>query len=502
VTSTMKKVARTPRRSALALVRQSACMKRWLVLLAVGCTLAGCTLGPDYRRPEIPVSVKWRTPTAAAGSVDDLAWWELFRDPVLQDLIRTALVRNQDVRLAAARVEEARAQLGVARAAQFPQLDGGASYSYERLSQESFPLKNLPASLGISPEQDIYRTGLDLSFELDLWGRLRRATEAARAELLVSEAGRLTVRTTLVGDVAQAYFEMLELDRESEIARRTLESRRASLDLVRRRLTAGLTSELDLRRAEGELATAAAVVPDVERRVAQTENRLSVLLGRNPGPIPRGSALETQAMPPEVPAGLPSELLERRPDIRGAEERLVAANARIGEAKAEFFPRISLTGSFGVESVALSDLFTGPARVWQVGPTLAVPIFHGGRLLGNLRVTRARERQALIEYERTIQQAFREVEDALVLHRKVQDIRSQRDRQVTAATRALALANLRYAAGLAGYLEVLDAERQLFSAEIGLATTTRDQLTAVVQIYKALGGGWQPGPTTGKAEPR
>jgi multidrug efflux system outer membrane protein len=458
----------------------------------VACVLAGCTLGPDYKRPAVETPAAWRYGADGTSSIGGLGWWELFRDPVLQGLIRTALDENKDVLVAVARVAEARAQLGVARGGQFPEVNGSSSYTNQRFSENSFPFNALPGSANINPQQDFYRTGLDMTFELDLWGRLRRATEAARADLLASEANRRTVLTTLVSDVAQTYFDLLELDREAAIDRRTLQSRQASLDLVRKRFDAGLAAELDVRQAEQELAAAAATVPDAERRVVQTENRLSILLGQNPGPIERGTALSGQRMPPAVPAGLPSDLLERRPDVRQAEEKLVAANARIGEAKAAFFPRISLTGMFGLESASLSDLFTGPARVWQAGPTMTLPIFNAGRIASNFHATEAREQQALIQYRQTIQQAFRDVEDALIAHRKADEIRVQRELRVRAARQALALADLRYTEGLAAYLEVLDAQRQLFAAEIELASTTRDQLTAVVRLYKALGGGWEP----------
>ena len=473
--------------------------RRLACVVVLVCAVLGCAVGPDYKRPAVPAPATWRTPVDGTGSLADLGWWEVFQDRVLQELIRTALEENKDLRVAVARVAEARAQLGVARAAQLPEVDGSASYTNQRFSEKSFPVDILPGISGVNPVADFHRTGLDMSFELDLWGRLRRATEAARADLLASEENRRTVVTTLLGDVAQTYFDLLELDREAEIDRRTLESRQASLDLERQRFEAGVASELDVRRAEQELATAAATVPDVERRLAQTENRLSILLGHNPGPIPRGTALDGQLVPPTVPAGLPSELLERRPDVRQAEERLVAANARIGEAKAAFFPRVSLTGMFGLESASLSDLFTGPARVWQAGPTVTIPIFNAGRIASNLRATEAQEQQALIQYQQTIQQAFRDVEDALVFHRKAREIRAQRELRVVAAQRALALANLRYTNGLAGYLDVLDAERQLFAAEVDLASTTRDQLTAVVQVYKALGGGWERQPSAGAA---
>ena len=482
-------MCRGPARKSGILAFRGAGWLPFSILLAGA--LAGCTVGPDYKRPGVEAPPAWRYAAETSGSLADLGWWEVFQDAVLQGYIRTALEENKDLQVAVARVAEARAQLGVTRAAQFPEVNGSASYANQRFSQQSFPFNALDPLSNLNPQQDFYRTGLDLTFELDLWGRLRRATEAARADLFASEENRQTIRTTLISDVAQSYFDLLELDHEAQIDRRTLELRRSSLDLVRKRYESGLTALLDVRRAEQELALAAAAVPEVERRVVQTENRLSILLGRNPGPIARGTLLESQRMPPAVPAGLPSDLLERRPDVRQAEGHLVAANAHIGEAKAAFFPRISLTGMFGLESASLSDLFTGPARVWQVGPTLTMPIFNANRIASNYHATEAREQQALIQYQQTIQQAFREVEDALIFHQKVRDIWIQRDLRVTAAAQALGLANLRYTNGLSGYLDVLDAERQLLAAQIELALTTRDRLTAVVQVYKALGGGWE-----------
>ncbi len=430
----------------------------------------------------------WRTPAESATSLGRIGWWQVFGDDVLQGLIRTAIEENNDVRLAVARVLEARAQAGIARADQFPRLDGNGSYRRQRASTVS----TVPLPPAVEPEQDVFRTTLDLSFELDLWGRLRRANEAARADLLAGEENRRAVIVTLVGDVAQGYFDLLELDRELDVARRTLDSRLESLRIVRLRWENGIISELDLWRAEAEVASASAQIPDLERRVAETENRLSVLLGRNPGPIPRGRILTDQAALPEVPAGLPSALLERRPDLRQAEQRLVAANARIGEAKAAYFPQVHLTGAFGVESIALSDLFTGPARVWQFGPRITIPIFNAGKITNQVRAARARTEQALVQYQQAVQQAFREVEDALVGHRKIREIRPQREALVEANRRSLEIADLRYRDGLSTYLDVLDAQRQLFSSEIELARTTRDQLTAVVQLYKALGGGWTP----------
>jgi outer membrane protein, multidrug efflux system len=474
-------------------------MRNCLIAFLVALLFAGCTVGPDYKRPDVPVPASWRTVDGGSGSIANLKWWQLFEDHTLQDLIRVAMENNKDLQVAVARVEESRALLGITRSAQLPDLNAGARYHNDRVSETSFPPID---KLGVNPNMDLYRADLGTSFEVDLWGRLRRATEAARAELLASEDNQRTVVMTLVAEVAQTYFGLLELDREAEIDRRTLASRRASLDLVNHRYSDGLASELDVKRAEEVLASAAATVPDAERQIAQTENRLRILLGENPGPIARSESLDSEHMLPEIPAGLPSALLEKRPDLRAAEERLVAANARIGEAKAEFFPQISLTGVFGSASVSLSDFFTGPSRMWSVGPSVTLPIFTAGRLSSNLHVTEARAQQSLIQYRQSIQQAFREVEDALVFHQKAREIRLQRERQVQAAEQALALANLRYTNGVSSYLDVLDTERQLFSAEIDLAAITRDQFDAVVQVYKALGGGWEADlPLGRKAQP-
>lgn len=464
------------------------------VALLVSLALSGCMVGPDYRRPDLTMPADWRTGPAQPSSLADLAWWEVFNDPALQELIRTGVAANRDVQVAVARVFEARAQLGVARAALFPQLDAGASYDYTRPnSKNSLFLRSLPRAPGAeveAPTGDVYRTQVDLTFELDLWGRLRRATEAARAELFASEDSWRSVLITLVADLARTYFDLLELDRELEIARSTLQTRRASLDLQRQRAERGLSTQLDVQRAAAEVAVAAATLPDVERRIAQTENALNFLVGRNPGPIPRGAVLDGQRVPPEVPAGLPSALLERRPDIRQAEQTMIAANARIGEAKAAYFPRISITGLFGLESVSMSSLFKGASRVWDIGPTMTVPIFTAGRISGTVKASEARQQQALAQYRRTIEQAFREVADALVFHQKMREIRAEQEARVAATRQALYLANLRYDRGLSTYLDVLDQERQLFRAELDLASSTRDQLTAVVQVYKALGGGW------------
>ncbi|HEV8675835.1 MAG TPA: efflux transporter outer membrane subunit [Methylomirabilota bacterium] len=462
-------------------------MRRIVAAAVLGLVLAGCTLGPDYRRPSVPTPGTWRdgTPPADAGSLADLPWWQLFQDDELRELVRIAVEENKDLRIAVTRVDQARAQLGITRAAQLPQVDAGASATTNRRSDTVRPR-------GQGGEFGLLSTTADLSFEIDIWGRLRRASEAARAELLASEEARRAVVMTLVSDVAAAYLQLRELDLELETTRRNVASRRQSLQLVRDRFEGGLSSALDLRQAEAELASTAAQMPDLERQIAQIENQLSILLGRNPGGISRGRPLTGQTFPPTVPAGLPSALLERRPDIRQAEETLVAANARIGVARAAFFPQISLTGFFGVESVALSDLFTGPSRIWQFGPSVTLPIFHGGRNRANLQLAEAQQREALIRYEQSIQQAFREVEDALVTHEKAREALAEQDAAVRASREALTIAGLRYSSGLTSYLNVLDAQRTLLAAELAQSRTLGAQLVAVVQLYKALGGGWTP----------
>jgi multidrug efflux system outer membrane protein len=457
-----------------------------VALLGPVLVFAGCTLGPDYRRPDVTTPAAWREEAAAAptpASLADLPWWDLFQDEALRELIAAALEENNDLRIAVARVEQARAQLAIARAGQFPQLGASASATTNRASDTVTPR-------GFGGEFDLFATAVDLTFELDIWGRLRRATEAARAELLAGEETRRAVVMTLVSDVATAYLELRQLDQELETTRRNLASREASLALARDRYDAGLASGLDVHQAEAELASTAALIPDLERQVAQTEHRISTLLGRPPQAVRRGLALTATITPPAVPAGLPSALLERRPDIRQAEAALIAANARIGVARAAFFPQISLTGFFGVESVALSDLFTGPSRVWQFGPALTVPIFTAGRLRGNLAFVEAQQREALARYEQVIAQAFREVEDALVAHRRAREALARQTEAVRASRAALDIAEQRYTSGLTSYLDVLDAQRTLLTAEVAESRTLLAQLVAVARLYRALGGGW------------
>jgi multidrug efflux system outer membrane protein len=470
-----------------------------LALLLGGCLL----LGPDYARPPVAVPGDWRQGSAGTGSLADLTWWDFFRDPVLRELIDVAVRENKDVLVAMTRIEQSRAQLAAADAARWPRLDSNTSYSNVRNSPKAFPpvinIGETPGKFRFKPEGETFRTTLDLSFELDIWGRLRRASEAARADLLASDETRRTVLLTLVSDVASAYFDLLDLDEELAVTRRSVDTRRQALRILQLRQREGITSELDVRRAEGELASSAAIVPDTERRITQLENRISTLLGRNPGPIPRGPALRAHEVPLEVPAGLPSWLLERRPDIRQAEQQLVAANARIGEAKAAFFPQIQLTGSYGVTSFALNQLFTGPARTWQFGPTISVPVFDAGRLSAQLDLAEARRLEALVQYQQAIQTAFRDVEDALVAHRRNREEVFQQESQAAAYREAVRLAKLRYFSGIGTHLEALDAERQLFGAEIAATQTRRDQLLTLIQVYKALGGGWSDPAEAGPA---
>jgi outer membrane protein, multidrug efflux system len=472
-----------------------------LFLISSFYLLIGCALGPDYERPDIDEPAEFRAqldPGLEEESLANIEWWDLFQDPHLQTLIRSALVENKNLRLAASRVREARSQYSVARADQLPQIDGKTSFQRNQTSgavARQFGIGAGAPSNREGPTTSQWKATLDLSFEIDLWGKIRRATEAAQAELLGQEWAQRTVTLTLVSDIAQAYFDLQELDLELHIAQLTLKTREESLEIIRLRKLMGQSSTLDIRRAEQEVARAQAIIPDLERQIGQKENQLSILIGENPTTIVRGSSLNNQTLPPEVPAGLPSALLERRPDILEAEHQLVAANAKIGVAKAAFFPQISLTGNFGAQSLEFSDLFVGSSRIWSLGPAITVPIFNAGRNRANLEVSKAQQEQALITYEQTIQQAFREVEDALLLHQKTREIRTAEEQLMKVSQEARHLAQLEYLNGKATYLDVLVAQRELFNAKIALAQTQRDHLIAVVQVYKAVGGGWAPEPT-------
>ena len=443
-----------------------------------------CLTGPNYQRPPVGAPDAFRNGDAAASatSLADERWSAVFQDEVLQQLIRTALEHNDDVRTAAARILEAQAQLGVTRADQFPTVTAGVSVLGERPSVAlGFPARNIGAV-------EIQGSA---AWELDFWGKFRRATESARAQLLAAEWGRRAVMTTLVSQVASSYFGLRALDLELDISRRTLASRRESLQLAQVREQGGATSLLDVRQAEQLVYGATGEIATLERQIAQQENFISVLLGGNPAAVARGRALTDQPHQADVPAGLPSALIERRPDIQRAEQTLVAANAQIGVARAAFFPQIALTGSGGFESTALAALLTGTNVIWTAAAAVTQPIFTAGRTRSQVAVAEARREEAVVGYQQTIRQAFREVSDALVGYRKLREFREQQALLFTAAQDARRLAQVRYEGGVTSYLEVLDADTRLFDAELGLAQAELSELTALVEIYRALGGGWQ-----------
>ena len=458
----------------------------WIVAIAL-LMLTGCAVGPNYKRPPVTVPGTYRglaadTDPQATASLGDEKWWTVYQDEQLQALIREALAQNYDMRIAAARVLQAQAVLGITRADQFPTITGGASANSLRVPRT----KTLPGF-----ESSSNQVNLSLFWELDFWGKYRRATEAARANLLATEWGQKAVLSSLVSNVASAYFQLLELDAEMEISRRTLGSRRDSLRLTEIRAKGGATSLLDVRQSEQLVYTAAASIPDLERRTEQQGNLISILLGRNPGPVTRGKPLVENPLLPVVPAGLPSSLLARRPDIQSVEQQLVAANARIGVAKAAYFPEITLTATGGYQSSALTNLFSGPAGFWSFGGQLLQPIFTGGRIRSNVRLTEAQEQEAVLVYQQSIQQAFREVSDSLVAYRKDQEFRAQQQLVTTAAQDATRLSGVRYQGGVTSYLEVLDSDTRYFDAQLSLAQAQLNERLALVQLYNALGGGWQ-----------
>jgi multidrug efflux system outer membrane protein len=463
-------------------------MRTLASLFLLSLLLAGCAVGPNYKRPKVDVPSVYRgsaaeqAPNSGAASLGDQKWWEVYPDEELQKLIRTALQQNYDVRIAAARILQAQAQLGITRADQFPSVAAGAVASEQRSPRS----KIIPAFTSSANQ-----VNLSLAWELDFWGKFRRSTEAARANLLASEWARQEVLSTLVSNIATAYFQLRELDLELEISKSTMGSRQNSLKLTQLLADHGSTSMLDVRQAEQLVYTAGEQIPDLERRIEQQENFISTLLGQNPGSVARGRKLTDQPHAPEVPAGLTSALLERRPDIRQAEQQLIAFNARIGVAKAAYFPQINLTADAGYQSSALTGLFSGPAGLWSFGGALTQPIFEGGRLRNNVRLTEAQMQEAVIFYQQTIQEAFREVADALIGYRKSQEFRAQQELLTQSAQDAARLSDIRYKGGAASYLEVLTNQTNYFSAELNLAQAERNELLALVGLYKALGGGWQ-----------
>jgi outer membrane protein, multidrug efflux system len=460
---------------------------RWLVPgMVAAALLTGCAIGPDYKRPPVAEPQMFRgQPTAEAASLADLPWWEVFQDIILKNLITEALGRNYDVKIAAARVQEARAQAGVARSEFFPAIDANVGAQRSRFSGA---LLGLPG--GEPSTSNLYHGWLTASWELDIWGRIRRSNEAARASLFATEDARRGVWLSLVSDLAQAYFELLALDVRLQIARNSTDAYQSTYNVFQDRLQVGVASKLETSRAEGALGAAQASIPTLESDIVAKENQISVLLGRSPGPIPRGMPMYEQAVVPTVPAGLPSALLERRPDLRQAEQQLVGANANIGVAKAEFFPKLSLTALFGRASPEVSALTGGSATIWAVAGMLSGPIFDGGRNLSNYRVSKARWEQVKLQYEQAVLTALREVSDALTLLGKLTEAETGQERSVKALEEAVGFATDRYQHGFASYFEVLEAQQQLYPGQNTLAQIRRDRLLAHVQLYKALGGGW------------
>jgi outer membrane protein, multidrug efflux system len=449
--------------------------------------LAGCAIGPDYKRPAVAKPETFRgQATAEAASFADAPWWEVFQDPVLKGLIEEAMRANYDARIAAARVHEARANLRVARSDLFPSLDYDAAVGRARI-----PLGGLNLFNGTDHRTDDFFAGtMTMSWELDIWGRVRRSNEAARATLFSTEDARRGVWLTLVSDLAQAYFQLLALDVQLQIAQISTQAYQGTYDLFLDRFNLGVASKLETSRALGALGSAQATVPQLQSSIVARENQISILLGKAPGPIPRGQPMYAQPVAPVVPASLPSALLERRPDLRQAEQQLVAANARIGVAKAEFFPKLSLTALFGAVSPELSAFTSGGATVWAVAGMLSGPLFNAGRTTGQYRASIAQWEQARLQYEQAVLGALREVSDALTALGKLSDAETGQETAVQGLEAAVVHATDRYRQGLASYYEVLEAQQQLYPAQTTLAQIRRDRLTAYVQLYKALGGGW------------
>jgi multidrug efflux system outer membrane protein len=455
-----------------------------LSITASGLLSAGCLVGPNYSKPELPTpeAIRGAEGAAAGPAFGDAKWWEVFQDEQLQTLVRTAVDRNDNVRLAAARVLEAEAQLGITRSDQYPSVSADVQGGGGRSAAQGSTAARNAAALRIEGST---------AWELDFWGRFRRATESARAQLVATQWGRRAVLTTVVSQVAEAYFELRALDLQLDIARRTLTSRQESLQLTRVRESGGVTSLVDVREAEQLVFGAGAAIADLERRIAQQENFISILLGNFPAPITRGRELVDQPHSPDVPAGLPSSLLERRPDVQAAEQQIVAANAQIGVARSAYFPSIALTGGGGVQSAALGALFGSGAGFWTAIVGVSQPVFTAGRTKSQVALAEARTQEATIVYAQTVKGAFREASDAIVGYSKSREFRAQQESLTTAAQDARRLADIRYQGGATSYLEVLDADTRLFNAEIGLAEARLSELSAFVELYRALGGGWE-----------
>ncbi|HEV7613356.1 MAG TPA: efflux transporter outer membrane subunit [Steroidobacteraceae bacterium] len=453
-----------------------------VVTAAATLVAAGCAVGPDYRRPDTNTPAVYRfEPDAASDSVADAGWWQVYQDPILQALIRECLANNFDVRIAAARVDQARAVLGSTRLQQVPQIAVTASGLRQRASSYELPP-------GIPAINNVFTLEGSLSYEIDFWGKYRRATEAARAQLLKSTYAKQDVMAALVTSVVTDYFTLQSLDEQLVITHRTLETRQKFVDLTQAQHDRGTVSDLDVATAQAQLAIAQANLPDLLRRIGQTEDQLSVLLGHNPARIVRAAG---RALPPVPAAGLPSILLERRPDLREAEESLIAANAQVGVAKANLFPNISLTAVGGGISGALSSLFSGPARVWSASGNAMQPLLNSQRSVYQVDLANAQKREALLQYQKSVQTAFQEVSDALIARQQDADLQTAEEAQVDALQRASTIALARYRVGYASYFNVIDANRDLFAAELSLSAARLNTLLSVVQLYRALGGGWQ-----------
>ncbi len=462
-------------------------MKQGILIFAA--LLSGCAVGPNYQRPNVPAPPDFRSsdPMSTGKSLGEEKWPALFADPALTDLVNTALQNNFDLNIVAQRVIQAREAARIQESFLYPTLS--ASVGFTGLRNSLNGASKLPPFI---PSSGSYtQTGFSLGWELDVWGRIRRLREAALAQYLGSKEAQNGVKTTLVADVISAYLSLRELDQELEIGYQTREIAADGLRLTLARRNRGAATGLDVHQSEQFLYTATAQIAAVEREISQTENQLNLLLGRDPGNIPRGKTLEELAAPAKVPAGLPSELLERRPDIREAEQALIAANAEIGAARAEYFPQISLTGFLGAQSRSLTELFTGPARYWTIAPEAVAPVFNAGRVRAGVRIAEAEQRAALLQYQKTIETSFREVSDSLIGYQKTAEQREQQLQLVEALRESNRLSNLRYRGGLDSYLQVLDSERNLFQGELALAQLRRNELVSIVQLYRALGGGWQ-----------
>jgi len=456
------------------------------IALAAGLMAACSAVGPDYTRPALQLPAGWRMGPAEAGEISNAAWWDAFKDPALSRLVTDAIAGSLDLKAAVARVDQARAQYGLARSALFPQLNADASGQHTRAS------RNTLQGLSLAPGHEnynLYDLDLSASYEIDVWGRLRRATEAANAQLLASEEGRRTVLLTLVTTVADAYIQLLALDDELAIAQRTLVSRREVLRLQKARFDGGVAPESDMRQAESQYQIAAAAVPALQRQVAQQENLISLLAGRNPGPVERGGTFGELAVPP-IPAGLPSDLLARRPDVRQAEQNLIGANANIGVARAAYFPRISLTALLGLQSQELSQLFKGPSFTWNAAGGLTQSLFSGGALRSQVEFAQARQRELVAGYQSAVISALRDVNDALIARTTLEQQRAEQEKNVAALVRLLDLAKRRYQEGAAIFLEVATAEQSLFDAQITLDSVRAQLFQSYADLYRAFGGGW------------